>query len=121
MTSLPDHHSDADSARSAPDFNRHVYGLMGIPVDALRFDDVERLLVERIKSRSRTVWSTPNMNNLNTSLADPRFKDVLAFSELSTVDGMPLVLMAKMLNIPIAERVAGASVFERLMSEPDAS
>jgi N-acetylglucosaminyldiphosphoundecaprenol N-acetyl-beta-D-mannosaminyltransferase len=121
MTCLPEHHLAAAPAIPRPDFNRQVYGLMGIPVDALRFDDVEKLLVDRIRSRSKTVWSTPNMNNLNTSLTDPRFKDALAFSELSTVDGMPLVLMAKMLDIPIAERVAGASVFERLMSEPDAT
>jgi N-acetylglucosaminyldiphosphoundecaprenol N-acetyl-beta-D-mannosaminyltransferase len=98
-----------------PDYNRRVYCLMGIPVDALRFDEVFETLIETVSSRSRIVWSTPNLNNLAACHTDDLFRDTLALSDLSTVDGMPLVLLARMLEIPIFERVPGSSVFERLM------
>ncbi|MGY4626701.1 WecB/TagA/CpsF family glycosyltransferase [Bradyrhizobium sp. USDA 4486] len=67
------------------------------------------------------VWSTPNLNNLVASQTDARFREMLSLSDLSTVDGMPLVLLARVLGIPISERVAGSSVFDHLMSEERAS
>jgi N-acetylglucosaminyldiphosphoundecaprenol N-acetyl-beta-D-mannosaminyltransferase len=115
MTSQLNSTSESTPFVPAPDYNRGVYCLMGIPVDALRFDEVIKTLIERMSLRSRIVWSTPNLNNLATSQTDDLFRDALALSDLSTVDGMPLVLLARMLKIPIFERVAGSSVFERLM------
>jgi N-acetylglucosaminyldiphosphoundecaprenol N-acetyl-beta-D-mannosaminyltransferase len=98
-----------------PDYSRRVYCLMGIPVDALRFHEVVEALIEKISLRSRIVWSTPNLNNLAASRTDAFFRDTMALSDLSTVDGMPLVLLSRMLKIPIFERAAGSSVFEHLM------
>jgi N-acetylglucosaminyldiphosphoundecaprenol N-acetyl-beta-D-mannosaminyltransferase len=98
-----------------PDYSRRIYCLMGVPVDALSLVEATNVLISRLRSRSKTIWSTPNLNNLAAVRSDDRFRDVLALSDLSTVDGMTLVLLARMLKIPIPERVAGSNVFERLM------
>jgi N-acetylglucosaminyldiphosphoundecaprenol N-acetyl-beta-D-mannosaminyltransferase len=107
--------SETTTSVPPPDYSRRVYCLMGIPVDALSLVEATDILIGKLRSRSKTIWSTPNLNNLVAARSDDRFRDVLAVSDLSTIDGMTLVLLARMLKIPISERVAGSSVFERLM------
>ena len=45
---------------------------------------------------------------------DPAFRESVLCSNLVIADGMPLVWVAKLLGIPIAERVAGSDLFEVL-------
>jgi N-acetylglucosaminyldiphosphoundecaprenol N-acetyl-beta-D-mannosaminyltransferase len=48
------------------------------------------------------------------SRSDRAFRDAVLHSDLSVADGMPLVWLARLLGIPLRERVAGASLFEAL-------
>ena len=98
------------------DFGRRVYCLFGIPVDALSFQETVAELKQAVARRDRCVWSTPNLNHLTSCLKSPEFRDILGKSQLSTVDGMPLVILSRMLGIPVPERVPGSTVFDRMMS-----
>jgi N-acetylglucosaminyldiphosphoundecaprenol N-acetyl-beta-D-mannosaminyltransferase len=97
-----------------PDFSRNVCCLFGLPFDVIALEEA----VERVHSAARTgercFISTPNMNFVVAARSDPEFRDSVIRSDLSLVDGMPLVWTGRAMGIPFPERLAGASLFERL-------
>jgi N-acetylglucosaminyldiphosphoundecaprenol N-acetyl-beta-D-mannosaminyltransferase len=88
--------------------------LLGLPFDALDL----REAVVRIRSaaeRNATCFlSTPNVNWVVNCSADPDFRDSVINSDISVVDGMPLLWVARLLRIPIKERVPGSTLFDLL-------
>jgi N-acetylglucosaminyldiphosphoundecaprenol N-acetyl-beta-D-mannosaminyltransferase len=60
--------------------------------------------------------STPNLNFLVTSRTDPEFRESLLVSDLCPADGMPIVWLARLLGVPLKERIAGSDIFEALKS-----
>lgn len=96
------------------DFYRPVHAILGLPIDAVGLHTAR----ERIYIASRTgrpcFLSTPNLNFAIACLDDADFRRSVINSDLSTADGMPLVWMARLLGIPLRERVSGASLFESL-------
>jgi len=87
-----------------------------MPIDA---DDLATV-IERIKaaatSRSVLLISTPNLNFLVGSLSDPEFRESLLDSDLCCPDGAPIVWIARLLGLPIKERVAGSDLLDRLQA-----
>lgn len=98
------------------DLDRQVYCLFGIPIDALSFHGTIAELKRAVANGGRCVWSTPNLNHLTSCLKSSEFRDLLSKSHLSTVDGMPLVILSRLLGIPVRERVPGSTVFDEMMS-----
>jgi N-acetylglucosaminyldiphosphoundecaprenol N-acetyl-beta-D-mannosaminyltransferase len=97
-------------------FERTPVCILGLPFDPVNLNQA----VERIRADAfagRRCWvSTPNLNFAIAALDDPDFRDSVLRSDLILVDGMPLVWAARLLGLPIAERVAGADVFEALQA-----
>jgi len=106
-----------DRAPVVTDFTRPVYCVLGLPFDALDMQQTVDLLLARAGSGERCFFSTPNLNFLITSQQDPAFRDSVLRSSLSLADGMPVVWLAKLLGLPFTDRVAGATVFERLRDQ----
>jgi N-acetylglucosaminyldiphosphoundecaprenol N-acetyl-beta-D-mannosaminyltransferase len=50
-----------------------------------------------------------------TAQAEPAFRDSIIAGDLAIVDGMPLIWIARLLGVPLKERVAGADLFEALL------
>jgi len=98
------------------DFSREVYGVLGIPLDAIEMSEVVRRLEVAVALSAPFFLSTANLNFLTTSRSDPEFSESLLQSDLCTADGMPLVWIARLLGIPIKRRIAGADIFEALKS-----
>jgi N-acetylglucosaminyldiphosphoundecaprenol N-acetyl-beta-D-mannosaminyltransferase len=98
------------------DFDRDVYCLFGLPFDAVVMGQALERLHESANSRRSCFLSTPNLNFLIASQNDAAFRDSVVNSDLSVADGMPLVWMARLLGIPIRERVAGSGLFEGLLN-----
>jgi N-acetylglucosaminyldiphosphoundecaprenol N-acetyl-beta-D-mannosaminyltransferase len=96
------------------DFSRPVYCLMGLPVDALTEAEAVQRVAQAAQRPERCFFSTPNLNFLIGSRADAGFRDSVLRSDLSVADGMPLVWVARVLGLPVRERVAGSSMFEAL-------
>lgn len=96
------------------DFRRKVYCLLGVPIDAVTLHEAGDALTEAVQFGSRCVMTTPNLNNLVAIQKDAAFRDAVIRNELSVADGMPLVWMSRLLDIPVRERVAGSDLFDWL-------
>jgi N-acetylglucosaminyldiphosphoundecaprenol N-acetyl-beta-D-mannosaminyltransferase len=96
------------------DFNRNVHCLLGLPFDVVDM----AAAVGRVRSAANggapCFLSTPNLNFLIACRGDAAFRASVINSDLSVADGMPLVWMARLLGMPIRQRVAGSSLFEAL-------
>lgn len=100
------------------DFSRRVHGVLGLPFDAI---GIERAVgrVHRAVARGEPCFvSTPNVNFLSQVRGDDAFRQSVLHSDLSLPDGMPIVWWARLLDIPMRERVAGADVFDRMADVP---
>ena len=98
------------------DLTREVYGVLGIPVDAIDMATVLRRIQTAAAGSAPFLISTANLNFLVTSRSDDEFRESLLLSDLCTADGMPIVWIARLLGVPIHARIAGADIFEALKS-----
>lgn len=96
------------------DFARPVHALLGLPFDAISIGEATAKLRRAVTQQQRCFLSTPNVNFLVGARRDESFRQSVLHSDLSVVDGMPIVWWARLLGVPILERVAGADVFEHL-------
>jgi len=95
---------------------REVYGVLGIPIDALDRTSVLQKIVAAINSGQPFLLSTPNVNFLMASQHDSDFRKSLMQSDLCMADGMPIVWLSRLLAIPIKERVSGSDLFDAIQS-----
>lgn len=91
---------------------------MGLPFDAVSEAGAEGVVRAAATSGRRCFVSTPNLNFAAACLGDAEFRQSVIESDLSIADGMPIVLLARLLRAPLPERVAGSGLFERLMRGP---
>ena len=96
------------------DFDRPVRCLLGLPFDAIGVDEAVARVRRAAATGTRCFLSTPNLNFAIACRDDPAFRASVLRSDLSIVDGMPLVWVARLLRLPIRERVSGAGLFEAL-------
>jgi N-acetylglucosaminyldiphosphoundecaprenol N-acetyl-beta-D-mannosaminyltransferase len=101
---------------AADDLSRNVFGFLGIPLDAIDFASLLRSVGSAAGTVSPFLISTPNVNFLVKSHQNSQFRESLLQSDLCLADGMPLIWLAKILRIPIYERIAGSDLFGRLKS-----
>jgi N-acetylglucosaminyldiphosphoundecaprenol N-acetyl-beta-D-mannosaminyltransferase len=92
---------------------------MGLPIDAMSMDEAVHHLQKARATRTKCFFSTPNLNFMMASQKQPAFRESVCMSDLSLADGMPLVWVAKLLNIPIRERVSGSDLFDRLRQQTE--
>lgn len=97
-----------------PDFSRNVHCLFGLPFDAVGSDEAVDNILDAVSERRRCVLSTPNLNFMVASQDDAAFRHSVIHSDLSVVDGMPLVWAGRCLGVPFRGRVAGSGLFESL-------
>ena len=108
----------SNAAAKAPalttDFDRQVYLLMGLPVDALTETQALYSLRQSIVTGTRCFLSTPNLNFVVNAMRDPHFRDSVIDSDLVLADGMSLIWAARLLGVPLPERLAGSSLLSQL-------
>jgi N-acetylglucosaminyldiphosphoundecaprenol N-acetyl-beta-D-mannosaminyltransferase len=92
--------------------------LLGLPFDAVIMQEAVNQVNNAIINQQRCFLSTPNLNFAIACQQDVEFYQSVVNSDLSIADGMPLIWIAKLLGIPLKERVAGSSLFEQLYSTP---
>lgn len=97
-----------------------AYCLLGLPFHGVDTSAAIQQIRQAIRSRDALILTTPNVNFLVACGRDERFRDDVLDSHLVVADGMPLVWLARLLGLPIRERVAGSGLFQRLReSAPD--
>ena len=97
---------------------RNCWSILGLPFDVVNMQQAVDHVINAIDTQQRCFLSTPNLNFAIACQHDADFYQSVIDSDLSTADGMPLIWIAKLLGIPITERVAGSSLFEQLSSTP---
>jgi len=103
---------------SAVDFDRPVVSILGLPFDAIGIDAAVQRIREAAFAGRRCFVSTPNLNFAIAAQSDAAFRGSVLRSDLSLVDGMPLVWVARLVGLPVRERVSGSDVFEALQRHP---
>ena len=91
-----------------------TYCLFGLPLHAVTELRAIRLIRDAIGNRQRLFLTTPNLNFVICCQNSAEFRESVIDSDLVVADGMPLVWAARLLGLPIRERVAGSNIFERL-------
>ncbi len=100
--------------------DRDVFGLLGIPVDAVSFPILLKKMAVTARTNFPFLISTPNVNFLVKSQHNSVFRESMLLSDLCLIDGMPLIWIARMMGIPVRERIAGSDLFVRLKSANEA-
>lgn len=95
-----------------------AYALLGLPVHALSEAQTVEQLWLAVREHRQLTLATPNLNFVVACRIDRAFRQSVLVSDLVVADGMPLVWVARLLGIPIPERVAGSSVFESIRTSP---
>lgn len=101
------------------DFDRNVHCLLGLPFDVINMGDAIARMFGAPTGAPPYLLSTPNLNFLVACQDDHEFRASVIGSDLSIADGMPLVWMARLLGLPLRERVAGSSLFEALRGDTE--
>ena len=112
-----DSHVDSVAEGEAPprdELSRQIFGVLGLPIDAIGLEQSLSALKAAIERKEVFLLSTPNVNFLITSRVEPQFRESLLMSDLCVADGMPITWIARLLGVPIKERVTGADVFDAL-------
>ncbi|WP_337878151.1 WecB/TagA/CpsF family glycosyltransferase [Caldimonas sp.] len=103
------------------DLDRRVVCLWGLPFDVIDLPGAVQALREAARSGRRCWVSTPNLNFVIAARKDAAFRRSVLMSQLSLADGMPLVWAARLLGLPLRQRVAGSDLFEALSREDAAA
>ena len=100
--------------QSQSNLMRSVYCILGMPIDAVDMATVVRSVDQATNNRTPLLLSTPNLNFLVGSLSDPEFRESLLDSDLCPPDGAPIIWIARLLGLPVKERVAGSDLLDEL-------
>jgi N-acetylglucosaminyldiphosphoundecaprenol N-acetyl-beta-D-mannosaminyltransferase len=115
---------DACATSDAPDdLSREVYGLLGLPIDAVDMETVVARIRAAAANATPFLLSTPNLEFVMIGRLNQEFRESTLLSDLCPADGMPIVWISRLLGIPLRERIAGADIFDALktMRRPGAS
>ncbi|MFK5893095.1 MAG: WecB/TagA/CpsF family glycosyltransferase [Pseudomonadota bacterium] len=96
-------------------FDRNVWCLLGLPFDAVDLETTVYKVHKAAKNKTPLFISTPNLNFLIASQKDEKFRNSVINSNISIADGKPIIWLARLLNIPLPERVAGSDLIESLI------
>ena len=97
-----------------PDFSRDVHHVLGLPFDALDMAAATQRIRAAVQLRRPCFFSTPNLSFVTAALTNPSLRDSVVRSDMSIADGMPLLWAARLMGVPLPERVAGSSLFATL-------
>lgn len=100
------------------DFDRDVWCVLGLPIDAVNIAAAVDAVEAAARERRRLSFVTPNVNWLVRVLRDEKTRRQVLEADLSLVDGAPLVAIARFLGAPIRRRAAGSDLFEALSLRP---
>jgi len=97
--------------------HRDTWCLLGLPFDAIDLTGAMAIINADIAHQRQHFLSTPNLNFLVNAQSDQEFFQSVVDSDLIIADGMPIIWVAKLLGIPLPERVAGSDLFDALSQQ----
>jgi N-acetylglucosaminyldiphosphoundecaprenol N-acetyl-beta-D-mannosaminyltransferase len=88
--------------------------VLSVPVSCLTAEQALACIEEFIASRSPHMVVTSDSSAIVRAQDDPEFMETMAAADLVTPDGAGIVWMAKLLDLPITERVAGCDLVDSI-------
>ena len=98
------------------DLSRDVYGVLGVPIDAVDLSAVVQRIGAAMRQDAPFLISTPNLNFLVTSQTDSEFRESLFQSDLCPVDGVPIEGTFRSHQVPLTD-FAGTPAHISLLEE----
>jgi len=95
-------------------FARNVFCILGLPFDAVSLPGAADRISDSVTRKEKLFLSTPNLNWLRIADTDAEFRTSALLSDLSIADGMPVVWIARILSVPIRQRVSGSDLIDVL-------
>lgn len=95
-------------------FARDVFCILGLPFDAVSLSAAAHRISDSVTRKEKLFLSTPNLNWLRIATTNAEFRTSALLSDLSIADGMPVVWIARMLSVPIRQRVSGSDLIDEL-------
>ncbi|MEH2194608.1 MAG: WecB/TagA/CpsF family glycosyltransferase [Nostoc sp.] len=98
---------------------RFSYKFLGVKVDALSIPELNLLIEESVEKKQKWIIANHNMHSLYLFHNDPEMQAFYAQAEYIHIDGMPLLLIGKLLGFPMKreQRVTYADWIWPLMAE----
>tara|TARA_Y100000310_G_scaffold330403_1_gene401967 strand:- start:821 stop:1573 length:753 start_codon:yes stop_codon:yes gene_type:complete len=91
--------------------------LLGVPIDAIRAQEILSVLQGFLKTEGGKHVFTPNSEMLVASVRNKQFREALQQGALNIPDSAGLLLMARCTGQRLPERVAGADTVQMLCAE----
>ena len=93
--------------------------IAGLEIDRLTPRDAVDRIVAFAHTRDRHIVVTPNVDHMLRLRSDRAFRSAYATASLVLTDGMPLVWVSRLGNMPLPGRVAGADLVEPVLAEAE--
>lgn len=94
-----------------------IVNILGANIHMVTMDEAEKQALELMESEGPSVIYTPNPEIILYGYNNPEFTDRLNSADLTVADGIGVVYAARMLHRPLAERVAGFDLTNRLFAQ----
>jgi N-acetylglucosaminyldiphosphoundecaprenol N-acetyl-beta-D-mannosaminyltransferase len=89
---------------------------LGCPIDVLNMAETVDLARQSMRSRNRLQHVALNVAKLVNTRTDPVLSADVANSDLVGIDGMGIVWAARLLGLPVKERVTGVDLLNELLA-----
>ena len=89
--------------------------LLACPMDVATMDETVDVIAQRVKKKDFTQHVVVNVAKVVNMRKDPILNESVRACDIINIDGMGVVLGARMLGHDIPERVAGVDLFHQLL------
>ena len=98
-----------------------IVQLRGVNFTPGSLDEVTAHIMDRVSNSKQTAVFTPNSEIVQLCIDEPSMYEVINSAEVIIPDGIGVIKAAKMLKLPIKERLPGIELGEHLLSIADSS
>lgn len=94
---------------------RKIVKILDVNIDVLSMDEAVNKVFEFVKEDKNHVICTPNAEIIYSTKKDIELKEILNNSDMNIADGAGVVLGAKILNLPLTEKVSGIDLVRNII------
>ncbi len=95
--------------------------LRGVNFTAGSLEEISNHVIREIKAKNQTAVFTPNSEIVQLCIDNPELYDIINSADVIIPDGIGVIKAAKMLKLPLTERVPGIELGEKILSVADSS
>lgn len=97
--------------------NIEKINILGVDVSNVTIDEATRFIIDRALHKETTVVYTPNSEIIENFRKDKALLNMINSADLTTPDGIGVVIGSKILGTPLKERAAGFDIACRLLEK----